>query len=61
MPNIHVEMLSGRTQQQKSELARALTQEASRILECPEDFVQVIITEIERSNWSTGGILESNR
>jgi 4-oxalocrotonate tautomerase len=61
MPVIRVEMLTGRTQSQKKELSAVLTRELARIVKCDVGHVQVIITEVERSNWSTGGVLESDR
>ncbi|MBN3787314.1 tautomerase family protein [Burkholderia sp. Ac-20353] len=57
MPIIHLEMLSGRTHQQKSELAEALTRETARIARCAISDVQVVINEVDRSLWAVGGAL----
>ncbi|HKR47725.1 MAG TPA: tautomerase family protein [Paraburkholderia sp.] len=57
MPIIRLEMLTGRTHAQKSELAEVLTRETARIARCPLADVQLVITEVERSMWSVGGTL----
>ncbi|MNG31411.1 2-hydroxymuconate tautomerase [compost metagenome] len=61
MPFIRVEMLDGRTLDQKKEIAEVLSQNLARIVNCRVDDVQVVITEVSRENWSTGGILQSHR
>lgn len=61
MPLIRVEMLEGRSRDQKKEIAEVLTRELARILKCQIEQVQVIVREIDRDNWSTGGVLESHR
>jgi 4-oxalocrotonate tautomerase len=58
MPIVRVEMLMGRTEDQKRELARVMTAETARITNCAEDQVQVIITEISPANWGLGGNLQ---
>lgn len=57
MPIIRLEMLTGRSHAQKSELAEALTRETARIAKCALSDVQLVITEVERSMWSVGGTL----
>ncbi|MEK6420857.1 MAG: tautomerase family protein [Burkholderia gladioli] len=57
MPVIHVQMLAGRTQEQKSELAEVLTRETSRIARCPEADIQIVFDEVPRTSWAVGGRL----
>ena len=57
MPMIRVEMLTGRTEAQRIELAKVLTRETSRIAKCPIEDIQVIISEVERTHWAVGGLL----
>ncbi|HDR9173101.1 TPA: tautomerase family protein [Burkholderia vietnamiensis] len=57
MPVIHVEMLAGRTHQQKAELAETLTRETARIARCPLEDVQLVFVEVPRSSWAAGGKL----
>lgn len=57
MPVVRVEMLSGRTRGQKRELAEVFTREMSRIAKCEPAAIQIVFTEVERSDWAVGGIL----
>ncbi|NIF28435.1 4-oxalocrotonate tautomerase [Pantoea sp. Tr-811] len=59
MPIVRVELLAGRSQEQKNELAEVLTRETSRIARCPEEHIQVIISEYARSDWAVGGVMNS--
>jgi 4-oxalocrotonate tautomerase len=59
MPIIRIEMLSGRTAQQKRDLVEALTRETARVAKCAVEGVQVVIAEVEREHWATGGVLAS--
>ncbi len=59
MPIIHVEMLKGRTNEQKKELAETLTRETSRISACAEKDIQVIISEVDPACWAVGGKLNN--
>ncbi|WP_071524417.1 tautomerase family protein [Pantoea sp. A4] len=57
MPMIRVEMLTGRTEAQRIELVEALTRETARIAKCPAADIQVIVSEVERTHWAVGGVL----
>ena len=59
MPSYHVEMLEGRTLEQKKNLVEAITRVSVEILGGTPDSVDVIITDIKRDNWATGGKLWS--
>ena len=59
MPIYRVEMLEGRTSEQKKKLAEAITRVSVEILGGQPDSVNVIISEIKRENWATGGKLWS--
>ena len=59
MPTFHVEMFEGRSAEQKKKLVEALTRISAEILDSPPDAVNVIITDIKRENWATGGKLWS--
>jgi 4-oxalocrotonate tautomerase len=59
MPIIRVELLAGRTREQKRELAQVLTRETARIAQCPPDAVIVVFDDVERDNWANGGRLVS--
>lgn len=57
MPMIRVEMLTGRNEAQRIELAEVLSRETARIANCPLSDIQVIICEVERTHWAVGGVL----
>ncbi len=59
MPTIHVEMFEGRTPEQKKALVEKVTQAAVEALGCSPDSVDIIITDIRKDNWATGGKLWS--
>ncbi len=61
MPLIRVEMFEGRSREQKLELMQAITRETARVLAIDEEGVDVIITELKREDWSTGGVPWSER
>jgi 4-oxalocrotonate tautomerase len=59
MPIIHVEMFSGRTQAQKRELARAITEAVCNIAQTTPEATIVIFQDVERDNWAQSSRLVS--
>lgn len=59
MPSYHVEMMEGRTIDQKKRLVEAITRVSVEILGGTADAVDIIITDIKRENWASGGRLWS--
>lgn len=59
MPTYHIEMMEGRTIEQKKKLVAEITRVSVDILGGVADSVDVIITDIKRENWATGGKLWS--
>ena len=59
MPTYHIEMFEGRTLEQKKNLVAAITRVTVEVLGGKPDSVDVIITDIKRENWATGGKLWS--
>ena len=59
MPTYHVEMMEGRTVEQKKKLVAEITRVSVDILGGEAGSVDVIITDIKRENWATGGKLWS--
>ena len=58
MPTYHVEMMEGRTVEQKKKLVAEITRVSVEILGGAPESVD-IITDIQRENWATGGKLWS--
>jgi 4-oxalocrotonate tautomerase len=61
MPNITVELLSGRTIDQRREFVEAVTEAAVAILKAKRASVRIRFDEIEKSDVANGGVLESER
>ena len=59
MPTYHVEMMEGRTIEQKKKLVAEITRVSVDILGGEANSVDIIITDIKRENWATGGKLWS--
>ena len=59
MPTYHIEMLEGRTLEQKKKLVTEITRVTVEVLGSSAESVDIIITDIPRENWSTGGRLWS--
>ena len=57
MPTYHVEMLEGRTVEQKKKLVAEITRVSVEVLGGVADSVDIVITDIKRENWATGGKL----
>jgi 4-oxalocrotonate tautomerase len=60
MPMIRVELLEGRTVEQKREFAEVVTREAVRILRCPAEVVDIVFVPVAREDWATAGKLASD-
>ena len=59
MPTYHIEMMEGRTVEQKKKLVEEITRVTVEILGGSPDSVDILITDIARHNWATGGKLWS--
>jgi len=61
MPLIHVEMFEGRTPEIKREFVEAITRETCRVLKCAPDAVEIVMRDVKKSDWASGGVLWSER
>lgn len=59
MPIVRVELWPGRTQAQKAELAKAITDAVVRIAKTTPEATIVIFDEVAREDWAQGGKLAS--
>ena len=59
MPIVRVEMWAGRTQSQKAELARVITDAIVAIAHTTPEATTVIFEDIAKENWAVGGVLAS--
>ena len=61
MPSIRVDMFEGRSPEQKKQLVEAITQAVVDSLKCSPDAVDILLNEVSRAHWATGGKLWSER
>ena len=60
MPIIRVELLEGRTIEQKREFAEVVTREGARILRCTPEAINVVFAPVARDDWALAGKLASD-
>lgn len=60
MPTINVQLFEGRSLEQKRHFVKAITEAAVKTLDCNPSSVDVIIQEVRREDWATGGKLWSD-
>lgn len=61
MPIVQVEMLKGRTVEQKRAMAQKVTDAIVETLVCPKEAVKIIIREMENENYSESGVLRCDK
>ncbi|MBC7959063.1 MAG: tautomerase family protein [Vallitaleaceae bacterium] len=58
MPIVNITLWPGRSKEQKSQLAQAITEDFVRIINAKPESVQIIFNEVDRSNWAIMGKLQ---
>lgn len=61
MPVVTIQLISGRTKEQKAKLARAITDSIVDIANVKPEGVQVIFSDVEREDWANAGALLSDK
>jgi 4-oxalocrotonate tautomerase len=61
MPIIHVELVEGRTKEQKKQLGEAITKATVDIVKVPVEAVKVIFVDMKADEFMEGGVLRSER
>ena len=65
MPVVNVALYTGRTDQQKADLAEAITKAISscdrriKVPEIVDSATTIIFQDVEKSSWSVGGVMAS--
>jgi len=57
MPIVQMEILKGRTVEQKREMVKEVTAAISKTLDCPPEAVSIIIREMEKEDYAVAGKL----
>lgn len=61
MPTYHIELFEGRSVEEKRKLVEAITRVTTEVLGSSPESVDIVITDVKRENWATGGKLWSER
>ena len=61
MPTSRVEMIEGRPVEQKKKLVEEITRVSVEVLGGTPEMVDILITDVKRENWATGGKLWTER
>ncbi|MBP0596478.1 4-oxalocrotonate tautomerase [Herbaspirillum sp. LeCh32-8] len=60
MPTFNIQLFEGRSLEQKRELVKAITEVTCKTLACAPESVDIVIQEVKKENWATGGKLWSD-
>ncbi|MGX7024812.1 2-hydroxymuconate tautomerase [Vagococcus hydrophili] len=55
MPIVHIELLEGRTQEQKNAMVKEVTEAIVKTTGAKEEAVHIVITDMEKGNYAVGG------
>ncbi len=61
MPTVIVKMFEGRSLDQKRALVKKVTQAVSETVNAKEESIIVMIEEMKKENYSSGGILSADK
>lgn len=61
MPTIRIDMFEGRTPEQKRALVAAITEACVKTIGASPESVDILLFDIARQNWASGGMLWSDR
>ena len=59
MPFITVQLIEGRSIEQKHALIKEISEAAIRVLDADPDNVRIVINEVTADDWGVGGIPEA--
>lgn len=61
MPILQVEILKGRTVEQKRAMIEKVTDAVCETLNCPKEAVSIMIREMDKENYAHGGVLQCDK
>ena len=60
MPVVNISLYSGRTDEQKAALAKAVTKAISETAGIADSATTIIFHDVEKSDWAVGGVMASD-
>ena len=61
MPTVHIDLLEGRSLDQKRALVKKVTEAICETAACPPEAVKIILNEMKFDNYAEAGILRSDK
>lgn len=61
MPIVHIMLMQGRSEEQKSKAAAAITKALNEHLNATPDHTNVVFQDVAPANWAIGGALLSEK
>lgn len=61
MPVVNIQLLSGRSKEQKSKMAKAVTDAIVDIAGAKPEGVHVIFSDVEKADWANAGVLMEDK
>lgn len=61
MPIVTVKMIEGRTDEQKRALVEEVTEAVSKTVNAPKENVFIVIEEMKKTDYATGGVRMSDK
>ena len=61
MPIVRIDIWKGRPREQKDALIHNVTDAVVKSIGCPEQAVEVLLYEIDKADWASGGICHAER
>mgnify|MGYP001158182985 FL=1 len=55
MPLVQISLFEGRTNQQKSNVAKAITEAITEHMDVPNSATTIIFQDVKKSDWASGG------
>lgn len=60
MPVVQIEMIKGRTLQQKRDMVQKVTDVLVETIQCKKEAVTIVIREVDKENIAKAGVLHSD-
>ena len=61
MPIVTIKMIEGRTDEQKRALVEEVTEAVSKTVNAPKEAVTIVIEEMAKNHYATGGVRLSDK
>jgi 4-oxalocrotonate tautomerase len=61
MPVVHIEMMAGRTEDQKRAMVARVTDVLVETIAAPPEAVQIVVTEVQPEQWAVAGQLVADQ